>query len=366
MIVGVPKEIKTDEYRAAMTPAGVEELSRAGHKVKVQAGLGSGMGIADDQYAAAGAEVIGDASTVWKQADLIVKVKEPLAAEWPMMRDGQLVFTYFHFAASEELTKATMKSGISAVAYETMRDARGQLPLLTPMSEVAGRMSVQEGAKFLERPFEGRGILLGGVPGVAPAIVVVLGGGVVGANAAKVAAGLGAQVYILDVNLERLRYLDDVMPPNVKTLYSNRLNILECISRADLVIGAVLIPGAKAPFLVRREDLKKMIPRAVIVDVAIDQGGCVETSKPTTHSQPTYIVDDIVHYCVANMPGAVGRTSTYALTNVTTPFALQLANLGVDKAVKQSQALATGLNVHRGKVTHPAVAEAFNLEYTPL
>jgi len=362
MIVGVPKEVKTDEYRAAMIPVGVEELSRAGHKVLIQAGLGLGIGISDELYESAGGQIVSDAANVWKQADMIVKVKEPLSDEWPLLQSGQTVFTYFHFAASEDLTRATMKSGISAVAYETMRDARGQLPLLTPMSEVAGRMSIQEGAKYLERPFEGRGILLGGVPGVAPATVVVLGGGVVGANAAKVAAGLGAQVYILDINLDRLRYLDDVMPPNVTTLYSDRHNILDCISRADLVIGAVLIPGAKAPYLVRREDLKRMTPRSVIVDVAIDQGGCVETAKPTTHSNPTYIIDDIVHYCVANMPGAVGRTSTYALTNVTLPYAIQLANLGVEKAIKTSQALATGLNVHRGHITHPAVAGAFNLE----
>lgn len=362
MIVGVPKEIKTDEYRAAMIPVGVEELTRAGHQVLIQSGLGQGIGINDESYAHVGGQIVADASKIWEKADMILKVKEPLKEEWPMMRSGQTVFTYFHFAASEELTHASMKSGISAVAYETIRDAKGQLPLLTPMSEVAGRMSIQEGAKFLERPFEGRGILLGGVPGVAPAIVVVLGGGVVGANAAKVAAGLGAQVYILDINLDRLRYLDDVMPPNVTTLYSDRHNIIDCISRADLVIGAVLIPGAKAPYLVRREDLKKMTPRSVIVDVAIDQGGCVETAKPTTHSHPTYIVDDIVHYCVANMPGAVGRTSTYALTNVTLPYALQLANLGVEKAVKHNQPLATGLNIHRGKVTHPAVAGAFKLE----
>src|SRR6185436_1157029 len=253
-------------------------------------------------------------------------------------------------------------SGITAIAYETIRDARGQLPLLTPMSEVAGRMSIQEGAKFLERPFEGRGILLGGVPGVAPATVVVLGGGVVGANAAKVAAGLGANVFILDINLDRLRYLDDVMPPNVTTLFSDRHNIQESINRADLVVGAVLIPGARAPFLIRREDLKRMVPRAVIVDVAIDQGGCVETSRPTTHSKSTYIVDDVVHYCVSNMPGAVGRTSTYALTNVTTPYVLQLARKGLDRALAENDALRAGLNVHKGKVTNPAVAETFGLE----
>ncbi len=362
MIVGVPKEVKIDEYRTAMIPVGVEELTRAGHRVVIQKGLGQGSGIADERYADAGAIIEDSAAAVWKQADMIVKVKEPLAEEWPLMRNGQTVFTYFHFAASEELTRACMKSGITAVAYETIKDSRGQLPLLTPMSEVAGRMSIQEGAKYLERPCEGRGILLGGVPGVAPATVVVLGGGVVGANAAKMAAGLGAHVYILDINLDRLRYLDDVMPPNVTTLYSDRHNILDCIARADLVVGAVLIPGAKAPRLVRREDLKKMTPRAVIVDVAIDQGGCVETAKPTTHSNPTYMVDEVVHYCVANMPGAVGRTSTYALCNVTLPYAMQLANKGPDRAFKDNPALAEGLNVRGGMVTNAAVAETFGLK----
>jgi alanine dehydrogenase len=361
-VVGVPNEIKTHEYRVAMIPVGVEELTRSGHKVLVQAGAGQGSGISDEQYAANGAEIVPTAADVWKRADLIVKVKEPLPAEWPLLRPGQIVFTYFHFAADEELTRAVMASGITAIAYETIRDARGNLPLLTPMSEVAGRMSIQEGAKFLERPFEGRGILLGGVPGVLPAHVVILGGGVVGANAAKVAAGLGANVTILDVNLDRLRYLDDVMPRNVTTLFSDRHNILDSLTRADLLIGAVLIPGAKAPHLVRREDLKRMLPRAVIIDVAIDQGGCVETSRPTTHSQPTYIIDDVVHYCVTNMPGAVGRTSTYALTNVTLPYVLQLARKGLDRAVAENPALAQGVNVRAGKVTNPAVAATFGLE----
>src|SRR5438093_6497133 len=282
------------------------------------------------------------------------------------MRAGQIVFTYFNFAADEELTQAVMKSGIVAIAYETIRDAKGTLPLLTPMSEVAGRMSIQEGAKYLERPFEGRGILLGGVPGVLPANVVVLGGGVVGANAAKVAAGLGANVLILDINLDRLRYLDDVMPPNVTTVFSDRHNILDSITRADLVVGAVLIPGAKAPRLVRREDLKRMPTRAVIIDVAIDQGGCVETTRPTTHSEPTYIVDDIVHYCVTNMPGAVGRTSTYALTNVTLPYVLQLARKGFAKAVADNPGLAQGVNIRGGKVTNPAVAETFQFPCAPV
>jgi alanine dehydrogenase len=361
MIVGVPKEVKTDEYRVAMTPVGVDELTRAGHTVLIEEGAGSGSGISDDQYTQHGAAIVIDHADIWKRADMVVKVKEPMPDEWPLMRDGQIIFTYFHFAASEDLTKAVMNSGCTAIAYETIKDAKGTLPLLTPMSEVAGRMSIQEGAKFLERPFQGRGILLGGVPGVAPANVVVLGGGIVGANAAKVAAGLGANVLILDINLDRLRYLDDVMPPNVTTVFSDRHNIHEAIIRADLVIGAVLIPGARAPFLIRREDLKGMVPRAVIVDVAIDQGGCVETSRPTTHSKPTYIEEDVVHYCVANMPGAVGRTSTYALTNVTLPYVLQLAKKGYDDAIKQNAALALGVNVYQGKVTNPAVAETFGL-----
>jgi alanine dehydrogenase len=361
MIVGVPKEIKADEYRVAMIPAGVEELTRAGHQVLVQAGAGHGSGISDNEYAQNGAEVVTSPPEIWKRSHLIVKVKEPLPTEWPLMQSGQMVFTYFHFAADERLTQAVMKSGISAIAYETIRDARGQLPLLTPMSEVAGRMSIQEGAKFLERPFEGRGILLGGVPGVLPAHVTVLGGGVVGANAAKVAAGLGAHVTIMDINLDRLRYLDDTMPKNVTTLFSDRHNILDSIGLADLVIGAVLIPGARAPYLIRKEDLRRMKPRSVIIDVAIDQGGCVETSRPTTHARPTYIEDEIVHYCVTNMPGAVGRTSTYALCNVTLPYALQLANKGFERAVRESPVLLAGVNIHQGKATNQAVAGTFGL-----
>jgi alanine dehydrogenase len=363
MIVGVPSEIKTDEYRVAMIPVGVEELTRAGHQILIQSGAGQGSGISDEQYAMHGAEIVAAAEDVWRRADLVVKVKEPLPAEWPLLRPRQIVFTYFHFAADEALTQAVLRSGITAIAYETIRDARGNLPLLTPMSEVAGRMSIQEGAKFLERPFEGRGILLGGVPGVLPANVVILGGGIVGANAAKVAAGLGANVAILDVNLDRLRYLDDVMPKNVTTLFSDRHNILYCLARADLVIGAVLIPGARAPRLVRREDLQHMPPRAVIIDVAIDQGGCVETSRPTTHSNPTYIIDDVVHYCVTNMPGAVGRTSTYALTNGTLPYVLQLAKKGLDRAIDENAGLRQGVNVRQGQVTNRAVAETFGLAY---
>ncbi len=366
MIVGVPAEIKTDEYRVAMIPVGVEELTRCGHTVLIQAGAGLGSGIPDDQYAQHGAQIVADAAEVWKRSDLVVKVKEPLRQEWPYLRRGQTLFTYFHFAADEDLTREVMKSGITAVAYETIRDARGQLPLLTPMSEVAGRMSIQQGAKYLERPMEGRGILLGGVPGVLPAHVVILGGGVVGANAAKVAAGLGANVTILDVNLDRLRYLDDVMPKNVTTLFSDRHNIQDSLLRADLLIGAVLIPGAKAPRLVRREDLKKIPSRAVIIDVAIDQGGCVETARPTTHSDPIYIEEDVVHYCVTNMPGAVGRTSTYALTNVTLPYVLQMAKKGVERAVRESPALAAGVNIRNGEVTNEAVAETFRLPCTPV
>jgi len=366
LTIGVPKEIKTDEYRVAMIPVGVEELTRAGHRVLVESGAGQGSGISDEQYAANGAEIVGAASEVWRRSDLVVKVKEPLAGEWPLLRAGQIVFTYFHFAADRALTEAVLKSGITAVAYETIRDRNNRLPLLTPMSEVAGRMSIQEGAKFLERPFEGRGILLGGVTGVLPANVVVLGGGVVGFNAAKVAAGLGANVFILDIDLDRLRYIDDVMPPNVTTLYSDRHNILDCLTRADLLIGAILIPGARAPYLVARDDLKRMPKRAVIIDVAIDQGGCVETSRPTTHSHPTYIEEDVVHYCVTNMPGAVGRTSTYALTNVTLPYVLQLANKGLNEAVRDNPGLAQGVNIRAGQVTNPAVAATFRLPCAPL
>jgi alanine dehydrogenase len=362
MIVGLPKEVKPDEYRVALTPVGVEELTRLGHTVLVQQAAGVGSGIADEQYAACGAEVVATAAEVWTRAELVVKVKEPLPDEWPLMRPGQTLFTYFHFAADENLTRAVMGSGATAVAYETIKDARGGLPLLTPMSEVAGRMSVQQGAKFLERPQDGRGILLAGVPGVAPATVTILGGGVVGANAARVAAGLGANVFILDVNLDRLRYLDDIMPPNVTTLFSNRHNILDCLPLSDLLVGAVLIPGAKAPRLVTRDDLKRMPPRAVVIDVAIDQGGCLETSRPTTHAKPTYIVDDIVHYCVTNMPGAVGRTSTYALTNVTLPYVLQLAGKGVARATADNPGLLAGVNVRDGRVTNAAVAATFGFE----
>jgi alanine dehydrogenase len=366
VIVGVPKEIKTDEYRVAMLPVGAEELTTAGHTVLIEAGAGQGSGIPDAQYAAAGAELVDGPERIWGRADLIVKVKEPQPVEWARLRPGQTVFTYFHFAADEALTRAILDTGVTAIAYETLRDPRGNLPLLTPMSEVAGRMSIQEGAKYLERPQEGRGILLAGVPGVAPAEVAILGGGIVGANAAKVAAGLGANVYILDINLDRLRYLDDVMPPNVTTLYSDRHTILETVQRADLVVGAVLITGARAPRLVRRDDLKKMKHGAVIVDVAIDQGGCIETSRPTTHRDPTYVVHGVVHYCVTNMPGAVGRTSTYALCNVTLPYVMQIAASGWRSIAAALPGVAEGVNIDAGKVTNRAVAETFGLPYSPL
>ena len=365
MIIGVPKEIKTDEYRVAMIPVGVEELRRLGHQVLIQSGAGQGSGISDEQYAAQGAEMVADPSTIWKRADLIVKVKEPLPQEWPLLHQGQILFTYFHFAADRALTEAVLKSGITAIAYETIKDARGNLPLLTPMSEVAGRMSVQEGAKYLERPQEGRGILLGGVPGVPPAHIAILGGGVVGKNAARIAAGFQADVNILDISVDRLRYLDDIMPANVNTLYSDRHNIREQLMRADLLIGAVLIEGARAPRLVLKEDLKLMKPGAVIIDVAIDQGGCVETARPTTHSAPTYIVDGVVHYCVTNMPGAVGRTSTYALCNVTFPYVMQIAKNGLHGAAAVDPGLANAVNMWNGKLTNKAVADTFGLPFVP-
>ena len=361
MVIGVPKEIKTNENRIALVPAGAELLSARGHTVYVEKDGGVGSGFTDAQYTAAGATILATAEEVWAKADMIMKVKEPIAVEWPRMRKGQVIYTYFHFAAAEELTRAVIASGAVAIAYETVQLPSGELPLLTPMSEVAGRMAVQEGAKYLEKVHGGRGVLLGGVPGVAPAKVVIIGGGVVGINAAKMAAGMGANVTILDISLERLRYLDDVLPANVKTIYSNRFNILEAIERADLVVGAVLLPGAKAPHLVTRADLKRMQPGAVIVDVAVDQGGCVETIKPTTHENPTYFVDGILHYAVANMPGGVPRTSTLALTNATLPYGLRLAKLGWQQACKEDRALALGLNVVDGKVVYPGVAEAFNL-----
>ena len=359
MIVGVPKEIKGHEYRAGILPVGVEELSRSGHRILIQKGLGLGSGIRDAEYERCGAVGVDHAEEIFSEADLVVKVKEPQPSEIPLLRDGQLVFTYFHFAASESLTRGVLASGATAVAYETLQDRRGNLCLLTPMSEVAGRMSIQQGAKFLERPQEGRGILLGGVPGVEPAHITVLGGGVVGSQAARIAAGFGASVAVLDSNLDRLRYLDDIMPHNVTTLFSDRHTILEQLGKADLVIGAVLIRGARTPRLVRREDLKLMKPGAVVVDVAVDQGGCFETTHPTTHSEPTYLVDGVVHYAVANMPGAVGRTSTYALCNATLPYVLQIANRGLAEAARQNPDLVSAINVHRGQVTSLAVADTF-------
>ena len=366
MIVGVPTEVKTDEYRVAMLPFGVEDLVSRGHQVLVQVGAGLGSGIADHEYLRAGAELVSHAADIFRRADLIIKVKEPQASEFQLVRKGQMVFTYFHFAASRELTEAMIDSGATCLAYETLKDSQGRLPLLTPMSEVAGRMSIQEGAKYLERPQMGRGILLGGVPGVAPAHITILGGGVVGANAARIAAGFQADVAILDVDLDRLRYLDDVMPANVNTLYSDRHTIIEQLRRADLVIGSVLIPGAKAPLLVRAEDLTMMKSGSVVIDVAVDQGGCVETSRPTTHSDPTYLIDDVVHYCVANMPGAVGRTSTFALCNATLRWITRLADLGLDKALSDCQPIVDAINIHDHNATNAAVADAFDFSFVSL
>jgi alanine dehydrogenase len=364
MKIGVPKEIKTNENRIALVPAGAETLIGAGHSVLVETGAGLGSGFSDEDFTCVGATIAPDADSVWRESEMIMKVKEPIKVEWPRMRRGQLVFTYFHFAADEELTRAHITSGATCVAYETVELPTRELPLLTPMSEVAGRMAVQEGAKYLEKLYGGRGVLLGGVPGVAPAKVVILGGGIVGINAATMAAGLGAKVVILDISLERLRYLSDVMPANVQLIHSNRHNLLEQITSADLVIGGVLIPGAKAPKLIRRADLSVMRPGSVIVDVAIDQGGCVETIHATTHENPTYVVDGVIHYGVANMPGGVPRTSTLALTNATLPYALQLANKGWKKALRDNPALLKGLSVIDGKVTYAGVAEAFGMEYT--
>ncbi len=349
MNVGIPREIKRDEYRVAILPVGVETLIEHGHRVLLEAGAGLGSGISDHEYLRAGAIMVADSDVVFEQADLVLKVKEPQPDEWPKIRAGQTLFTYFHFAASRELTEAMLQTGATCVAYETLRDVRGQLPLLTPMSEVAGRMSIQEGAKYLERPQMGRGILLGGVPGVPPAHITILGGGIVGANAAKIAAGFQADVAILDINMDRLRYLDDIMPPNVNVLFSDRHTIREQLRLADLVIGSVLIPGAKAPQLIQGEDLRHMKPGAVIIDVAIDQGGCVATSRPTTHSDPTFIEEEVVHYCVTNMPGAVGRTSTFALCNVTLPWAVQIADLGIEAAARNVPSVAAAVNIHHGQ-----------------
>ena len=366
MKIGIPKEIKTNENRISLVPAGAEALVAAGHHVVVEKDAGIGSGFTDGQYTAVGASIAPDADRVWADSDLIVKVKEPIETEWARIKAGQTIFTYFHFAADARLTQAHIASGAVCIAYETVELPSRELPLLTPMSEVAGRMAVQEGAKYLEKLHGGCGVLLGGVPGVPPAKVVILGGGVVGTNAAKIAAGMGARVVILDVSLERLRYLSDVMPANVQLIFSNRHNLLEQIAKADLVIGGVLIPGATAPRLIRKEDLKIMRPGAVIVDVAIDQGGCVETIHATTHENPIYLVDGIIHYGVANMPGGVPRTSTLALTNATFPYLMQLAAKGWRKALKDNSALRKGLNIVDGKVTYKGVAEAFGLNcYSP-
>ena len=366
MKIGIPKEIKTNENRVALVPAGAEALVSAGHSVTIEKGAGEGSGFSDEMFTKVGARIAPSADAVWADAEMIMKVKEPIEPEWKRMKKGQTIFTYFHFAADEKLTKAHIASGAVCIAYETVELSSGELPLLTPMSEVAGRMAVQEGAKYLEKLHGGRGVLLGGVPGVPPGKVVILGGGVVGTNAAKMAAGLGAKVTILDLSLERLRYLSDVMPANVQMVYSNRHTILEQIATADLVVGAVLVVGAKAPRLIRREDLKVMQPGSVIVDVAIDQGGCVETIHATTHENPVYVVDGVIHYGVANMPGGVSRTSTLALTNATFPYAMQLANKGWKKALKDNAPLAKGLNVVEGAVVYPAVAEAFGLKSEPM
>lgn len=364
MIIGVPKEIKQSENRVALTPAGVMEFIGRGHTVYVQSTAGEGSGFPNDEYEKAGAKILPTIEDVYAIAEMIIKVKEPIEKEYHLIKPNQLLFTYFHFASYEPLTKAMIASNAVCLAYETVESADRSLPLLVPMSEVAGRMAIQQGAKYLEKPQQGRGVLLGGVPGVPPAKVLILGGGIVGTQAAKMAAGLGAMVTILDVSLKRLRYLSDVMPANVITMYSNEYTIRRLIKNHDLIVGAVLIPGAKAPNLITREMLKEMRPGTVIVDVAVDQGGCIETCKPTTHDNPTFIIDDVVHYCVANMPGAVPYTSTIALTNATLPYALQLADKGWKKACSDNPELKLGLNVVNGKVVYKGVSDAFGLSYT--
>lgn len=359
MLIGVPAEIKNNENRVALTPAGVLELVRFGHKVIIQSNAGSGSGFEDKEYISVGAEIVPTIEDVYATAEMVLKVKEPIAQEYDLVREGQLVFTYFHFASSEPLTNAMLKSKAVCLAYETVESPDGSLPLLIPMSEVAGRMSIQEGAKYLEKPLKGKGILLGGVPGTPRGKVLILGGGIVGTQAAKMAAGLGSNVVIMDINLKRLRHLADIMPANVTTMMSNQHNIEKAIKEADLIVGAVLIPGAKAPNLIKREMLKMMRPGTVLVDVAVDQGGCIETCTPTTHEDPTFIIDDIVHYCVANMPGAVPYTSTLALTNATLPYVIELANKGWQKATEENLALKKGLNIVNGEIVHKGVAEAF-------
>lgn len=366
MIIGVPREIKPDEYRVGIVPAGVEELCSHGHEVLIESAAGIASGITDEDYTSCGARIAQSPEEIYAQADMIIKVKEPQTAEISRIRSGQIIFAYFHFAASRELTTGMLGSGAVAIAFETITDRGGHLPLLKPMSEVAGKMSIQEGAKYLERPMRGRGILLGGVPGVEPATVLVLGGGIVGSNAAKVAAGMGARVIILDVSLDQLRALSDVMPANVQPIYSDRAMIRQYLREADLVIGAVLIPGARCPQLVTREHLSTMKQGAVIVDVGVDQGGCCETIRPTTHSDPVYEVDGVVHYGVTNMPGAVSRTSTFALANATLPYAVRLADLGYKRAAAADPGLAAGINMQEGRVTHEAVARTFAMECQPL
>ncbi|MBW2960464.1 alanine dehydrogenase [Mesonia aestuariivivens] len=362
MIVGVPKEIKNNESRVGMTPAGVLELTKRNHRVYVQTTAGVASGFSDEDYQHVGAQILPSIDAVYAESDMIVKVKEPIPEEYSLIKEDQVVFTYFHFAADQELTQAMLDSKSVCIAYETVQDANGRLPLLTPMSEVAGRMSIQQGAKYLEKPVKGKGLLLGGVPGVSPGKVLVLGAGVVGIQAAKMAAGLGAHVTILDINMDRLRYVNDIMPSHVVTEFSNEYNIRKHIKTHDLIIGGVLIPGAKAPKLITRDMLKDMDPGTVIVDVAVDQGGCIETTKATTHQDPVYIIDEVVHYCVANMPGAVPHTSTVALTNVTLPYVIQLAEKGWEKACQEDEALHKGLNLIHGKVVYQPIAEAFGWE----
>ena len=363
MIIGVPKEIKNNENRVALTPAGAAELVKRGHVVYVQATAGNGSGFADGEYEAAGASILPEIDAVYEIAEMIMKVKEPIESEYDLIKEGQLVYTYFHFASSEPLTRAMIRRKAVCLAYETVELDDHSLPLLIPMSEVAGRMSIHEGAKYLERTFGGRGMLLGGVPGVLPAKVLILGGGIVGTEAAKMAAGLGADVTIMDISLRRLRYLDDIMPANVKTQMSNDYNIRSQVKVSDVIVGAVLIPGAKAPFLITKDMLKTMNPGTVLIDVAVDQGGCIETTVPTTHDHPTYVIDGVIHYTVANMPGAVPRTSTIALTNATLPYAMSLANKGWKKACIEDIALRKGLNIVDGKVVYQGVAETFGLAY---
>jgi alanine dehydrogenase len=366
MRIGVPTEIKKNESRVGLTPAGAQLLKDAGHEVLIQRGAGEGSGLTDDLYERAGAKIVADKEGVWAAADMIVKVKEPIAPEFGLMREGQILFTYLHLAAAQELGQELIKRKVDAVAYETIETQQGKLPLLNPMSAVAGRMAVQAGAKLLEAEHGGKGILLGGVPGVRRGRVAIIGGGIVGANAARVAVGLGAQVTVLDINLDVLGYLDDVYQGRIHTVYSDPMTIEEAVTRADLVVGAVLVAGAHVPRLVAREMVSRMEKGSVIVDVAVDQGGCVETTKPTTHEDPTYLVDDVIHYCVANMPGSVPRTSTFALTNATTPYVLALANKGLERAADEDRALRRGINTYRGQVPHHAVAQALGVDCQPL